>query len=208
MKPGQLSYLQERAACGTGFITHLSARPSHALVRDALSTVARLAHRGAVSADGRTGDGSGILTQIPHKLFSRDLARRGITMPEDFAVGMFFIGRDDARARSIIEESLAARDVRLLAWRDAPIDLDALGEHARRTRPDIAQAIIARPAHLDENAFERALWLARQVIERRAREEEARVYVASLSARTIVYKGLFVAPQLPRFYRDLADPDF
>ena len=208
MKPGQLSYLQERAACGTGFITHLSARPSHALVRDALSTVARLAHRGAVSADGRTGDGSGILTQIPRKLFSRDLARRGITMPEDFAVGMFFIGRDDARARSIIEESLAARDVRLLAWRDAPIDLDALGEHARRTRPDIAQAIIARPAHLDENAFERALWLARQVIERRAREEEACVYVASLSSRTIVYKGLFVAPQLPRFYRDLADPDF
>ncbi|MBI5300525.1 MAG: glutamate synthase large subunit [Chloroflexi bacterium] len=202
--------LAERAACGTGFITHLSAQPAHAIVRDALSIVARLAHRGAVSADGRTGDGSGILTQIPHTLFARELESRATKIPArgDLGVGMLFLPRDEshARAKSIIARAFESRAIPLLAWREAPIDLDALGEHARKTRPQIEQVIVARPAHLDGDAFERALFLARKEIERRAREQELRVYVSSLSARTIVYKGLFVASQLPRFYRDLADP--
>ncbi|CAG0946161.1 partial glutamate synthase (ferredoxin), partial [Anaerolineae bacterium] len=202
---------RERAACGTGFITHLSARPSHDLVRDALSTVARLAHRGAIAADARTGDGAGILTQIPRKLIARELAQRGITAPGDFAVGMFMLERDAfgaarQHAKQIIADAIRARGMTLLTWRAVPIDLDALGEHARKIAPHIEQAIITRPAHLDGDAFERALLLARKEIERHAREGELRLYVVSLSARTIVYKGLFVAPQLARFYLDLANP--
>ena len=210
MQSFPLPFLQERAACGIGFITHLSAQPTHAIVRDGLATVARLAHRGAVSADGRTGDGSGILTQIPQKLFERELERTGIHMPTDFAVGMFFLPNDETftRANAIIADALNARGLPLLMWREVPVDLDALGEHARKTRPQIEQVIIARPAHLDGDAFERKLFLARKDIERRAREEKLRVYVSSLSSRTIVYKGLFVAPQLPRFYIDLQNPAY
>jgi glutamate synthase (ferredoxin) len=202
----------ERANCGTGFIAHLSGRPSHALLRDAISTLTRLAHRGAIAADARTGDGAGILTQIPHALFARELERRDLTAPApgDLAVGVFFFPREnDARASAqrIAEDAFAARGLPLLAWRDVPVDLAALGDHARRIAPHIQQALLARPAHsASGDAFERALYLARKEIERRAHQENLRAYVSSLSARTIVYKGLFVAPQLPKFYADLDDP--
>lgn len=204
----------ERDACGTGFIADLHGRASHTLLRDALTTLTHLVHRGAMAADGKTGDGAGILTQIPHQFFARELARREIDAPEagDLAVGMVFLPADDLATREhayrLIETVLAARDLKLLMWRDVAVDLDALGNHARRTRPHIAQALIARGASVGAgDAYERALYLARRECERRAKEEQIKpFYFASLSARTLVYKGLFVSTQLAPFYLDLRDP--
>ncbi len=207
----------ERAACGTGFIAQLSGQPSHQLVRDALATLIRLTHRGAVSADARTGDGAGILTQIPHALFARELGRAGFTPPApgDLAAGVFFLPRDDhaacARAKTLIAETLAAHGLPLLAWRAVPCDPDALGTHARRTCPQIEHTLVARPANIAAgDDFERTLYLARKEIERRALAGQSQgsslLYVPSFSARTIVYKGLFVSPQLAPFYADLRDP--
>lgn len=203
----------ERDACGTGFLADLHARPGHKLLQDALTTIARLSHRGAVAADGKTGDGSGILTQIPYKFFARELEQNKITppAPNDLAVGMFFIPRDKegrAHAKAIIERVFASRNVQLLMWREVPVNLDALGEHAFRTRPYIVQALLARGSHIGfGDAFERALYFARKEIERLALQAHvSRLYAASLSARTIVYKGLFVSPMLGQFYFDLRDP--
>ncbi len=207
--------LFERDACGTGFLADLGARASHGLVQDALALIARLAHRGAVSADGKTGDGSGILTQIPYKLLARELAQNQIAPPPAgaLAVGMFFIPRDRemrARAKQIAEQVFAAQQLDFLMWREVPVSLEALGEHAFKTRPYIAQALLARGKHVGSgDAFERALYLARKELERRAAQAQIKpFYLPSLSARTVVYKGLFVSAALRAFYFDLQNPLF
>jgi len=206
--------LYEKANCGTGFIAQLSARPSNVILRDALSTLNRLAHRGAIAADAKTGDGAGVLTQIPHLLFARELQQRSLTTPApgDFAVGVFFLPRADIAARvqakQIVESVLIERNLPLLTWRAVPIDLAALGDHARSICQHIEQALVARPPHVAAgDPFERALLLARKEIERRARVAELTpMYVPSFSARTIVYKGLLVSLALSNFYADLRDP--
>ncbi len=204
---------KERDACGTGFLADLHARVSHKLLQDALTTIARLSHRGAVAADGKTGDGSGILTQVPHKFFARELEHNKITPPaqNDLAVGMFFIPREKearAKAKQIIQDVFASRNIPLLMWREVPVNLDALGEHAFKTRPYITQAILARGKQIGiGDAFERALFFARKEIERRALQEKIKpLYAPSLSSRTIVSKGLFVSPMIGKFYFDLQDP--
>ncbi len=203
----------ERDACGTGFLADLHARASHKLLQDALTTIARLSHRGAVAADGKTGDGSGILTQLPYKFFARELEQNKISAPHegDLAIGMFFIPRDKeprAKAKQIIESVFASRNLQLLMWREVPVNLEALGEHAFKTRPYITQAIVSRGKHVGSgDGFERALYFARKEIERKAIQEKIpRLYAASLSSRTIVYKGLFISPMLGKFYFDLQDP--
>src|SRR5512143_2477838 len=135
-----LPFLRERANCGTGFIADLSGRPSNWLLRDALATVNRLAHRGATAADGKSGDGAGVLTQIPHALIARELERHGLAVPDpgDLAVGMLFLPVDTSArelAKKIVTSALAMRGLSALAWREVPVDLDALGDHARRIRP-------------------------------------------------------------------------
>src|SRR5262245_41152762 len=203
----------ERAACGTGFIAHLSGRPTNALLRDALETLNNLAHRGAQAADGKTGDGAGILTQIPYALFARELAQRCIQAPPtgDLGVGVFFMECADAdvrgRIRQLIADVLRAEGLPLLTWRCVPVNPDALGAHALKTRPHIEQALIARGDRVPAgDAFERVLTLTRRAIEKASRAQSLRLYVPSLSARTLVYKGLFVSPQLAPFYADLRDP--
>lgn len=203
----------ERDACGTGFIADLHACASHALLKDALSTLIRLSHRGAVAADARTGDGAGILTQLPHQLISRELAQNNLVAPapDDLAVGMFFLPLEEtlrAHTRRIVQEAFAARRIEFLTWRDVPVNLDALGAHALKTRPHFTQAIVARGESIAAgDEFERALFFARKEIERAALREKIKpFYAASLSARTLVYKGLFVSPQLAPFYADLRDP--
>ncbi len=205
----------ERDACGTGFVADLHARASHKLLQDALTTIARLAHRGAVAADGKTGDGSGILTQLPYNFFARELEQHNIPAPHknDLAAGMFFIPRDKdgrAHAKEIIERVLSARNLQLLMWREVPVNLDALGEHAFKTRPYIVQALISRGKNIGiGDAYERALYFARKEIERLAlKEQVSRLYAASMSSRTIVYKGLFVSQMLGNFYFDLRDPAY
>ncbi|MGB8644413.1 MAG: glutamate synthase large subunit [Anaerolineae bacterium] len=205
----------ERAACGTGFIANLSGQPTRQLVLDALSTVARLAHRGAIAADQKTGDGAGLLTQIPHRFFRHKLERHGIPMPAegDLGIGMFFMPQYSApreRARAIIADAIHAQGLDLIMWRPLSVDLNALGEYARQTCPRIEQVIIARGETVGAgDEFERVLYLIRKEVEKRARDERIYpFYIPSLSSRTMVFKGLFVATQLSRFYADLRDPLF
>jgi len=203
----------EHDACGTGFVATTAGR-SHAVLELAIEAVARLTHRGAVSADGKTGDGAGVLTQVPHRLLIPDLYRLGVRVPRhvDLGVAMVFLPRDvraQARARSIIEDVLTREGLVFFGWRQVPVALTALGADAARTRPEIQQALIGRPERLGADDFERALYLVRRLIERRLDDEGvAGAYIASCSHRTVVYKGMFVAPQLARFYPDLRDPRY
>ena len=207
--------IHEKDACGTGFIAQVSGVASHEIVRQAITAVTNLMHRGAVSADARTGDGAGILTQLPRKLLLRELAARGINdvSGDDLALGMVFFTQDDAEgtahAVSIFEQESARRGLRFLAWRVVPTDPSVLGEQARATLPDIRQAIIARPPDMDGASFERALFLVRRAVESEMMTRgDGEFYIPSFSSRSVVYKGLLVATQLSSFYLDLIDPDF
>jgi glutamate synthase domain-containing protein 2/glutamate synthase domain-containing protein 1/glutamate synthase domain-containing protein 3 len=207
----------EHDACGVGFVARLSGQPGHDIVAKAVEAVANLSHRGAVAADGKSGDGSGVLTQIPRRLIAREAERLAFGRLDDndlLGVGMFFLPSEDVSAASetLVETALHASGVRLLGWRDVPIDPDQLGEAARSTLPRIRQAVVVPSSKArDRDGFEQALYLGRKAIERAAesqRLEEQGFYVVSLSSRTLVYKGLFAAHQLPAFYPDLRDPDY
>ncbi len=208
-----LAWPSERDACGVGFIASCQGKPSRSVLDHALRALRMLAHRGAVSADGRTGDGAGVLTQLPYALLRRELDALGIAVEsdDDLAVGVFFVANDTPfeRIYDAVDRELDGSPLRRLMWRDPPLDDGALGEHALARRPIIRQVILARPPGLDDLAFERMLYLTRKRIEVRLRELGlGRAYVPSFSSRTIVYKGLMVADQLSVFYRDLADPDY
>ncbi len=208
-----LAWPRERDACGVGFIADLHGRRERRVLEHALEALGNLAHRGAVSADGRTGDGAGILTQLPYRILHRHLRARGVreVADQDLGVGTLFVAADApwSEAREIVERELDAAGIELLAWRDPPTNDDALGEHARDRRPLLRQVLTARPAGLSSLDYERRLYLVRKRIERALADADlGRTYLPSFSCRTIVYKGLMVADQLPEFYRDLADPDF
>ena len=203
-----------RDACGVGFIADIRGRRSHELVRAAIEALTNLTHRGAVSADGLSGDGAGILTQIPYELFLRELHAHGIEAidPSELAIGVFFLPSDEAecrRAVELIEEEVTRAELKLLRWRPVPVDESALGQQARASQPVIRHLLLRRPSGLDDLSFERLLYLVRKRIERAAHRAGLRdFFVPSFSHRTIVYKGLMVAPQLDHFYLDLADPAF
>ncbi|MBI4391302.1 MAG: glutamate synthase subunit alpha, partial [candidate division NC10 bacterium] len=203
---------EDRAACGTGFVASIAGERSHGILRMAVEAVINLTHRGAVSADGKTGDGAGILTQIPHPLFRRELLGLGVRLEReaDLGVGMIFFPRapeGQRLCRTIIEGTLTRHGIRQFGWRPVPIDPDALGAKALATLPRMEQVLMGRPPGTDDVGYERILYLARKEIEEQVRGEGMKeFYIPSFSHRTVVYKGLFVAPQLPRFYRDLADP--
>jgi glutamate synthase (ferredoxin) len=174
------------------------------MTRLAVECLQRVDHRGARAADG-TGDGAGLLTQLPHKLLARELRARGKEIDQDnVGVVMCFLPPDDAAAsRSLVSESLEAEGIRLLLWRSVPIDPSVLGDHALEVLPLIEQAVVT--ADVGGADFERALFLARKRMERNANPGFS---VPSASSRTVVYKGLFTASRIARFYWDLRDPDF
>ncbi len=204
-----MDIVSERDACGVGFVADLNGGRSYEVLAKALKAVANLSHRGAVSADAKTGDGAGVLTQIPYAVLRPDI---GIHVPdEDIAVGMLFLpcdGGDRAQAIPLIENAIGGVGLRLLGWREVPVNLEALGAHARDTRPFIAQVLTARAQTLPDDQFDRDLYLCRKRIERATGDAGLNVYVPSFSRRTIVYKGLFTSPQLPKFYLDLVNPSF
>ncbi|MBI3973502.1 MAG: glutamate synthase subunit alpha, partial [Chloroflexi bacterium] len=205
----------EHDACGVGFVARIDGTPTHQVLQLGLEAVTNVTHRGAIDADAKTGDGAGVLTQLPRRLFVKELAQLGVSgvNPADVAVAMIFFPREDEaverRCREIVERVCDRRGLRRQAWRPVPVDSSVLGGKALATQPKIQQLILGRPLGLDENDYERTLYLARKEIERRiANEGIGGFYIASMSASTIVYKGLFVAPQLRGFYRDFSDPDF
>ncbi len=198
---------REHDACGVGFVAHAGGERSHAVLEMALTAVARLAHRGAASND-HSGDGAGVLTQIPRRL----LDPGGSTGP--FALGMFFLpqaGPALEQAIALIEQVLRELDLPVYRWRDVPLDPTALGPLARASRPAVRQAFIEAPSGWDgdEEGWERRLYIARRAIERSAAQQGvAPLYVCSLSCRTVVYKALLTGTELPAFYPDLRSPLF
>lgn len=174
------------------------------MTRLAVECLQRLDHRGAKAADG-TGDGAGLLTQIPHKLIARELAAHGKEIdPDHIGIVMCFLPPDDAAAsRSLVSEALEAEGIRLILWRSVPIDPSCIGEHALEVLPLIEQAVVT--SDMSGQDFERALFLARKRMERGANQGFS---VPSASSRTVVYKGLFTASRIADFYWDLRDPDF
>jgi len=194
----------EHDACGVGFIAARSLEPSFRITRLGVECLHRLDHRGARAADG-TGDGAGLLTQIPRKLIARELRARGQVVDAD-RVGLvmcFLPPEEAATARSLVVEAIEAEGMQLLMWRSVPIDPSVLGEHARDVLPLIEQAVVTGDVTGQE--FERALFLARKHMERKGLGGFS---VPSASARSVVYKGLFTASRIERFYWDLRDPEF
>jgi len=206
---------REHDACGVGFVARASGKRSADITRLALEALARVAHRGAAATD-RSGDGAGLLTQIPAPLFYREAASHGLALTpgQPFAVGSFFLPREhDAlgRATAIIEEVLCREDLPVLGWRDVPVNLDVLGGGARVSCPTIRQAILAAPANTEATAWERSLYVARRTIERRIADAGPGLepfFVSSLSCRTLVYKALLTGTQLAGFFPDLASSDY
>ena len=205
---------QEHDACGVGFVANITGKREFAIVEKATLAVINLTHRGAVSADAKTGDGAGVLTQIPVPLFEKVLESLEIRLDvaRDLGVGMvFFPGRDESateRCRTILEAACRHYGLAVIGWREVPVDRSVLGDKAMDEAPQIEQMLIARPAGASPEDFEQKLFLARRRAEEEIWKELPDFYVPSMSALTIVYKGLFVAPQLPGFYKDLTDPDF
>jgi glutamate synthase domain-containing protein 2/glutamate synthase domain-containing protein 1/glutamate synthase domain-containing protein 3 len=205
---------RERDACGVGLVARASGERSHEIVRMALDAVARVAHRGAASTDN-SGDGAGLLTQIPVRLFHREAYRLGLKLQpaEPFAVGVLFLPADHellAGAIQLVERTLARNGLPFLGWREVPHDPAALGPIARASCPAIRQVFIGRPADVpDDDAWERALYLLRRDLERDAQAAGLEpFFVCSLSCRTIVYKALLTGTMLPAFYPDLRYPEF
>jgi len=200
----------EHDACGIGAVVDIKGRRSHRTVDDALKIVEKLEHRAGKDAEGKTGDGVGILLQISHRFFQKAAAELGIELGQDrdYGVGMFFFPQDAlcrAQARKMFELIVAKEGMELLGWRDVPVCRSILGHKALAKMPRIQQAFIRRPPDAERGLeFDRKLYIARREFE----QSNDNTYVASLSSRTIVYKGMFLVGQLRRFYPDLQDPDY
>ena len=207
----QLLYdpFDEHDACGVGFVAVVSGCATHPIIENALEALSNLTHRGAVDADGRSGDGAGLLTQVPLKFFRREAERLGHSFVDDLAVGVFFLPRDEtaaSRCREITTRVSRKFGVTPLCWRQVPVDESALGAKALSTAPRIEQLLIT-PGGVPSAQFETALYRARREIEQQTSAIE-NFYIPSLSSRTIVYKGLLTGSQLGSFYPDLSEPDF
>jgi glutamate synthase domain-containing protein 2/glutamate synthase domain-containing protein 1/glutamate synthase domain-containing protein 3 len=205
----------EHDSCGVGFVAAINGERSNRVLRHGLTSKCNMAHRGAMDADAKTGDGSGVTTQIPYKIFRKELAKLGHTLYEDadLGVGFVFLPHDNAyaqaRAKAVIEEVLEHRELFHFGWREVPLNVLVLGEKAQLTMPRIEQVLIGRPAGMSEDEYERRLFLARNEIEARAHLDKIKnFYIASFSHRVIVYKGLLTAVSLEKFYRDLANPEY
>lgn len=202
----------EHDACGVGLVVDVAGRASREIVERALGGLVNLTHRGGVGADARTGDGAGILTQIPHAFFATELTRLGYgeVQPGELGVAMVFLpSAVEAVGKELLVEAMRASGILVLGWRDVPVDPTVLGETAARTLPVIAQLLVRRPEGRAVDAFERDLLLARKAAERAAEAAGAAgFYVVSCSARTVIYKGFCLPEDLPAFYADLRDPSF
>ena len=200
----------EHDNCGIGAIIHVKGEKSHQLVDDALKIVERLEHRAGKDAEGKTGDGVGILTQIPHPFFAKKLAELGVELPGErqYGVGMFFFPQNELairQAKKMFETIVNKEGMKVLAWREVATCPNVLGSKARDCMPAIWQAFVSRkPGFATDLDFDRRLYVIRREFEQSNEE----TYVPSLSCRTIVYKGMFLVGQLRTFFLDLEDPDY
>jgi glutamate synthase (NADPH/NADH) large chain len=218
-KQGLYDPQNEHDSCGIGFIANIKGRKSHEIVRQGLQILINLDHRGAVGADPLTGDGAGILIQMPDAFYRAVCAEQVLTLPAfgAYAVGMIFLPRHE-KAREVgiqtIERLIAAEGLTLLGWREVPVDRTGLGETVKSTEPCIRQVFIGRGANCpDVESFERRLFIVRKQVQttittmaqRNDPEGIGYLYIPSMSSRTVVYKGLLLAGQVGSFYTDLRD---
>jgi len=204
----------EHDACGVGFVAARDGKPNRAVVDAAIEALQAIWHRGAVDADGMTGDGAGIHIEIPRDFFIEHIGRTG--HDDDggrLAVGMVFLPRADLgaqeRCRCIVEREILAVGHYIYGWRQVPVDIRALGAKAKATRPEIEQIMFSMPADMDAVAAERELYLVRRRIEKAVLQHMITdFYICSRSSRSIIYKGMFLAEQVTAFFPDLLDPRF
>ncbi len=205
----------EHDACGVGFIVHMKGEKSHAIVEQALTILVNLEHRGACGCETNTGDGAGILMQVPHKFLQKVAAAEGIVLPEagEYGVGMIYCSPDAtvrSHSRQLFEAIAAEEGQKVLGWRDVPTDNSSLGNTAKASEPFMQQVFIQRSADLaDDAAFERKLYILRKRSHSsiRTAKVDPYWYPSSLSSRTIVYKGMLMTAQVGQYYPDLTDPD-
>src|SRR5579862_9705079 len=210
----------EHDACGMGFVVNLDGRRTHEIVQKGIQVLINLTHRGACGCDPETGDGAGVLIQIPHEFFARECAKLGFTLPEagSYGVGMMFLPVESAQrllCEGIVERIAREEGLTVLGWRDTPLHGDAIGRQARATQPYIEQIFLQKGESADgqpmsQDDFERKLYVVRRRadIEIAASEfdDKGFFYIPSMSSRVIIYKGLLLAPQISDFYLELADP--
>lgn len=197
----------ERDNCGFGLIAHLDGEPSHTLVRRAIGALDRMTHRGAIGADGKTGDGCGLQMQLPDAFFRQLAEQYDWNLAKKYAIGQLFLSADtdtQAAQREVVEEELTRETLTVIGWRDTPHDASVLGEQALKSLPHLAQVFINAPPGWRKKDLERRLYMARRRIEKRLGDADD-FYVVSLSCLVIVYKGLMMPGDLPSFYPDLAD---
>ncbi len=205
----------EHDACGMGLVASIRGEKSHDIIRKGLEVLINLTHRGAAGCDPETGDGAGILIQIPHAFFARECDKLGIRLPGagEYGVAMCFLPVDKhsrLQCEGVFERIAQEEGLKVLGWRDTPVNGDAIGREARASQPYIEQLFVGRPDGLDEESFERLLYHVRRRTENEIVQSEIEgkddFYVPSLSCRTIIYKGLMLAPQIEKFYFELANP--
>jgi len=206
----------EHDACGVGFVAHIKGRKSHSIVGQGLTVLRNLTHRGATGFDPKLGDGAGILIQIPDRLFREEMAKQGVTLPKpgQYGVGLVFLPREPASRLACeyeIERAIKDEGQVLLGWRDVPVDNRDIADAARAVEPVIRQVFIGRGARvMVTDALERKLYIIRKVaahaIQALKLAHGKEYYVPSMSARTIVYKGMLLASQVGEYYLDLKDP--
>lgn len=208
--PGLYRSSFEHDNCGIGAAVNIKGRKTHETVANALKIVENLEHRAGKDVEGKTGDGVGILLQISHKFFSKVCEPLGIFLrsERDYGVGMFFFPQDELKrnqAKNIFEVIVKKEGLNFLGWREVPVQADVLGKKAADCMPCIMQGFIERPDQYDQGIdFDRRLYVVRRIFEQSSDD----TYVASLSSRTIAYKGMFLVGQLRRFYGDLQDEDY
>ncbi len=198
----------ERDNCGFGLIAHMDGKPSHWILETAIGALARLTHRGAVAADGKSGDGCGLLLKKPDSFLQAIATEMGFALNERYAVGMVFLNTDAAKAnkaRQQLEKEIHQEGLQVVGWRVVPVNPDACGKQALRTLPAIEQLFINAPQSMDEVEFERHLYIARRRTEKAIEPGDEMFYIPSLSSRVISYKGLVMPEYLPVFYADLND---
>ncbi|WP_434566635.1 glutamate synthase large subunit [Vibrio chagasii] len=197
----------EKDNCGFGLIAQMEGQPSHKLVRTAISALDRMTHRGGIAADGKTGDGCGLLLQKPDSYLRIIAEENNFNLGKQYAIGMIFFSQDPIKAQSaqeIVNKELAQETLTVAGWREVPTNTEVLGPIAKDSVPNIQQVFISAPAGWRERDIERRLYIARRRIEKQITEDKD-FYICSLSTQVIVYKGLCMPADLPRFYLDLAD---
>jgi glutamate synthase (NADPH/NADH) large chain len=201
----------EQDSCGFGLIAQLDNQPSHKLVQNAISSLACMTHRGAVAADGKSGDGCGLLFKMPEGFLRTVATEAGIPLAPRFAAGLVFLNQDKAlaqRARDLLNRELQAEGLEPAGFRQVPTDNAALGEYALKSLPVIEQLFVNCPEDIESDIFERKLYIARRKVEKAVAGDDPTFYIPTLSGRVIAYKGLVMPSWLPVFYPDLNDARF